>query len=390
MEPRQFKKPNLDNFLVKAWKLRKRWKHVPTVKVLGSTPSPVAQNWLTRLLIQIGNTCTAYTSVAIREAEIQGAQFDPAKQWSSEVLMSGGQSDEDGVTADVMMNTGVKIGFYREGAATPSDPEKAWFTVTPTFSTDLFDMMKDALQIAPLAVSLNWYSDWDFATGPVPHTFNTLLGGHETKAFTVYLAIVNGVECIALQGSWGSGYGNNGCFYFDRYMTNKAFSDVRYWSSAPQDIVRMNFLLALLTQVAALYHELIAQKNGYPPPTPISKIQQWANAIAKAENAKSSLNNPGDLKMSSLTASWGATQGFQATDGGWIAKFATYEQGMSALCNFLRLGCSDELVAFHAPESRTLGGFMKIYAGNPPEAYLNGIAAALGVSLDINITTFLG
>ena len=100
--------------------------------------------------------------------------------------------------------------------------------------------------------------------------------------------------------------------------------------------------------------------------------------------------HPGNLKYSTLTASWGASKGFQATDGGWIAKFSTLSQGTKALCNFLVLGCENQLVAFHSPEARTLGGFTKIYAGNPPEAYIIAIGLKLNKSLDVQISTFLG
>jgi len=87
-------------------------------------------------------------------------------------------------------------------------------------------------------------------------------------------------------------------------------------------------------------------------------------AVAVQEGAKKSLNNPGNLKVSTLTKSWGATNGFEASDGGWIAQFPTPQAGEIALENFLTLGCQDELVAFHAPAARTLGGFTQIDAGN--------------------------
>jgi len=31
----------------------------------------------------------------------------------------------------------------------------------------------------------------------------------------------------------------------------------------------------------------------------------------------------------------------------------------------------------------------KIYAGNPPQGYLNGIEKELGIGLDVDISTFL-
>lgn len=123
-----------------------------------------------------------------------------------------------------------------------------------------------------------------------------------------------------------------------------------------------------------------------PQPVPQSIIT-WANAIKSQEGAKPELNNPGNLKVSSLTASWGATNGFQATDGGWIAKFETYDKGFYALCNFLILGCKDELIAFH--QARTLEKFTNVYAGGPPPQYASNVANALGVSKYIDIATLL-
>lgn len=127
------------------------------------------------------------------------------------------------------------------------------------------------------------------------------------------------------------------------------------------------------------------------PTTPLfpPKILAWAKAIAVGEGAAPASNNAGNLKFSSLTRSWGATQGRAATDGGYLCQFATPEAGNTALCNFLMLGAENELIAFHAPGARTLGGFTKIYAGNPPQGYIDGIAKAIGEPETGQISTFL-
>lgn len=118
-------------------------------------------------------------------------------------------------------------------------------------------------------------------------------------------------------------------------------------------------------------------------------ITKWASLIAIGEGAKPAHNNPGNLKYSTLTASWGATKGVAASDGGYLCQFATPEAGQDALCNFLVLGCQDELIDFHTPAARTLGGFTKIYAGNPPQGYIDAIVDGLGVSPTVEINTFL-
>lgn len=129
-----------------------------------------------------------------------------------------------------------------------------------------------------------------------------------------------------------------------------------------------------------------ATPENTPKPV-VDMITKWAHAIARWEGADSSLNNPGDLKLSTLTKTWGAMPGFQASDGGWIAKFETFEKGFLALVDFLTLGAEDELLAFH--QSRTLQLFMEKYAGNPPQSYIQGIATDLGVPLSTDVSTFL-
>lgn len=124
------------------------------------------------------------------------------------------------------------------------------------------------------------------------------------------------------------------------------------------------------------------------PPLHQSKISLWASAIKTGEGANSASNNPGNLKYSTLTASWGATKGRQATDGGWLCQFPTYPMGYTALCNFLKLACEGQLIISH-PKPCSLQDFTKRYAGNPPQGYINNIAKALGVPLDTDIATFL-
>jgi hypothetical protein len=118
-------------------------------------------------------------------------------------------------------------------------------------------------------------------------------------------------------------------------------------------------------------------------------IEKWITAVSQWEGANPALHNCGNLKYSTLTTSWGATKGPAASDGGHLCQFATDNAGEIALGNFLILGCQDELVAFHAPAARTLKGFTVIYAGNPPEGYVNGIIADMGVPGDTEISTFL-
>lgn len=162
---------------------------------------------------------------------------------------------------------------------------------------------------------------------------------------------------------------------------------------------------ALLLQLKTLLEKFLAslQKQPVPAPVPapipqpvqpahVSRIADWARAIQKAEGwAVNSVsythNNPGNLKFTTLTKSWGAILGTNATDGGHFCKFQTYDQGFQALCNFLTLGAEDQLLAFHS--ARTLKKFTKVYAQPPNDNYANGIAAALNEKVDENIAIFL-
>jgi hypothetical protein len=117
------------------------------------------------------------------------------------------------------------------------------------------------------------------------------------------------------------------------------------------------------------------------------KIITWANAIAAGEGGAPARNNPGNMKVTTLTKSWGIQPAMNATDGGNIGKFPTYQQGFNALCNFLTLGCENQLLAFH--QARDITSFTKIYAGNPPQPYIDRIITALGCTPTTLISTFL-
>jgi len=176
-----------------------------------------------------------------------------------------------------------------------------------------------------------------------------------------------------------------------------------FLKSAILDIYEVSAALAraiFMKSDEALSHPINAPTSDISPATPPdvpsrtistfpSKIVSWAHIIGQEEGANPISNNAGNLKYSTLTASWGASKGHPAADGGFFCHFETPEDGVNALCNFLKLACEDELIAYHSPEARTLGGFTKIYAGNPPEGYILAIANFLHEPLDVQISTFL-
>lgn len=174
---------------------------------------------------------------------------------------------------------------------------------------------------------------------------------------------------------------------------------------APDDRDRLSVLLRQAKEWCLLILAKLKKENVMPPvqvidpeppalPTPTKPdfppmIVKWADAIAIGEGAKPSSNNPGNLKYASLTALWGATRGRAALDGGYFCQFATPREGAYALCSFLMLGAEDQLRAFHKPEQRTLTGFMEVFAGGPPQGYIDDIVKHLGVSPQVQISSFL-
>lgn len=162
----------------------------------------------------------------------------------------------------------------------------------------------------------------------------------------------------------------------------------------------MNLLKSIFSYIISLFktenlldYKVNPLKEDKLKTTPVTenkptKIEILANAIAKWEGDTQG-TNPGNIKFSSLTQSWGAKKGRKATDGGYFAIFNSKEQGFIALCNFLTLGCKDQLKYFHKPEDRLLGGFLKKFAGNPDIKYIKGIAKEVGCSLETNMKDFL-
>ena len=172
----------------------------------------------------------------------------------------------------------------------------------------------------------------------------------------------------------------------------------------------MSQIIAIYKQVIALLTQQIIQlpvplppvkfippDDVLPPITPPappaepkgSKIPLWARAISKEEGFAPGTrswrnNNPGNIKWSSLIQSLGAT----SKDPNGFAVFPTYDAGFNALCDFLKLGCLNQLRAFH--QARTLEQFTQVYALPPANhPYAANVARALGVSVKVDIKTLL-
>lgn len=211
-------------------------------------------------------------------------------------------------------------------------------------------------------------------------------------------------------GGWVNLYPNNGYLgaidptpYFNGFFAPQSGQVIGILERL--GAILRQYIFVLQQQIAAKQPELTAtatlptKQPNTVTPEPIAsynsntavpvKIVHWANTVSSGEGADPSSNNPGNLKYTTLTASWGATKGRAATDGGFLCRFPTASKGFDALCNFLILGAENELIAFHSPEARTLAGFMKVYAGNPPKQYIDRIVNAMGGYPEVDISTFL-
>lgn len=233
---------------------------------------------------------------------------------------------------------------------------------------------------SPSMTNTNWYLEWDYVgpDGVLPEG-KTWVSGH---SYEVTGWTLKGSEMCFHVKHW-LGY----MVWMPKSVYNEEMNKYGTCALIPTTQIAlkvgektlMQWLSDLIVNIGLSFQQTVLNvlpASGFPPTTnPTDKIRIWCNAIALEEGANQSLNNPGDLKVSTLTKSWGATLGFQASDGGYIAKFSNITLGFQALYNFLKLGCENELISFH--QSRTLSEFMKVYAGNPPQGYIDGVIAYL-------------
>lgn len=200
--------------------------------------------------------CTAYSACATR-GSMKIKNYDPIAYWNEEANYDGAPNTENGTSPDTCMNVGVEVGWVPIGQPLPIDRASISISVIPNSGMDLFDSVRSALVETnnPIQGFLQWYSDWDAvnAQGVVPDTFTAILGGHAVKiaGFTT----INGVVYIVVQNSWGTMYGLNGLFYFDRATFNKAFGAgyVRLWSDSTNPTMeKMGLLVALMQNLLNL------------------------------------------------------------------------------------------------------------------------------------------
>jgi len=403
MDARKFKKP-----YGRRHPSPKDYDHFKS-RPLGSQPLtfPAQLLYLTPVLVQTENNCTAYAAAAIREA-MTGKQYDPEAQWREELAFIGRQDAPDGVELQTQLAVGVKTGFTPVGQAQPTDRATAYFWVRKASGLDWFDSLRTAMiqAKAPLSVGVNWYSEWDFApNGVIPNYGKVLLGGHDIKVagFETW----EGTDYVVLQNSWGTAYGDNGIFRASRDVINNFFEGygAGYWSDDPDAYVaRLGYLTALLAQLQALYESLIgalkAKSFGaMTDPSFTPQINSFAAAIQSFEGyfppclrypfgtAAYRNNNPGNIRYTPYSIYLGATGRSPAG----FAKFPTYQAGYHALCQLLTDVCSGSIGSYDP--NKGLIAFFQVYApsfdGNDPIRYAYAVSVHMNIPISTPIRNFV-
>lgn len=421
--------------LTKLPKDRRDWSYHKNFGAAALTGVPDQYLLVSTIIDQNGwNECTGYMKEAIDESEFstpaKTITFSPAWNYAKEGAESPPPT-QNGYSMRTPFQVGADYGALPMVAGLPTEAVMGFpFTLDPKNWNpaldaqavpyqhpgyaavhgpyDNFDSIRSAMWLEKaktrcVGVGVMWYNEWTNApSGVIPETYSSKDGLHaikiagwsKTKRDGTLINPTTQEIYLVIQNSWSESEGDGGLYYMSRAVADRELDPIAlgiyiFSDNALDNPKTVSALQNLLNNLVSLL-QTIKNRFGYPPVVPsqvIPTIEQWAAAIAKAEGADPTINNPGDLKLTSLTTSWGATAGFAAQDGGFIAKFATEAIGMTALCNFLALGKENLLLAFH--QARTLGLFMKVFAGNPPQKYLNSIYAELGVDASFNVSNFL-
>lgn len=341
-----------------------------------------------------GVNCTAISCVKVGDSKTK-------KLYDVDTLWQATPHSAMGADPRAPLSTAVKNGLFNRAIG---QMEKLWsgYFRADTGSLDGFDNCRSAMTITQsgCTIATNFYANWgniNRARGIVP-VGDVVVSEHDY--FFKDWVIQDGVTYALIDFHLGYDV------LMPREVLNAELAKTGCGAWMPSDNgAGLTETRNLLEWLVDLYQNLILAINRLkmvqPPPAspkpPVvdsylevkqtlmpNKIEQWAKAIAQWEGDITG-HDAGNLKYTTLTKSWGATQGRPAQDGGHFALFK--DDGVPALCNFLTLGCENQLVAFH--QARTFEAFTKIYAGNPPQNYIEGIRQIVGCQLDTDVSTFL-
>lgn len=226
-------------------------------KGLGATTLPLELSFVSPILSQDDEDCTAFASVATRWNETSQVNFDPSIFYNDELEFSGEPSSyEGGFDLGVPAAVGVKFGFTALGNPTSGNAPSAYFWITANSGMDLFDSCRSAIVQSnyPLMAGLNWMDEYTSAPQGIINQFGSnLLGGHCVKL--AGWKQINNETYIIIQNSWGAGVGDNGCYYMPRSVFNGAFSPygVFLWSDSTNiEVKTLGMLQALYQNIKTL------------------------------------------------------------------------------------------------------------------------------------------
>lgn len=146
----------------------------------------------------------------------------------------------------------------------------------------------------------------------------------------------------------------------------------------------------------------IAPTTITPPTSPFNaKVQNWAKAVRQEEgwcapgktlngvvypNGTPSYqhNSPGNLKKGEFTEGFNYT----SVDADGFLIFGTAIEGFDALCQFLTNSATGKYAPIYEP-SMSLLAYCETYGNPPDDGYANGIANALGVSVETPISELI-
>lgn len=354
--------------------------------------------------------------------DLQKILYNPFYPYQ-QMCLAEGQSTTEPVGVDYILNEPIISGLQAYGESVDhalNHKILQWYEVAP-LNGSLFEGILTAMHISGTSVAFagTWFASFE---DPIDGVIRPQAGpfvGHFWKFCG--LKTINGVSYLVALPWIGKNWGDKGFCYFSEQILNQndgqAFIPMAGFGQ-PVLVGRYTVLESLIHFIQKLlavgeggtkpafsvWEELeeeveiieneITQYTMADQPAPQTApskfspmIIKWSEAIAHGEGASPASNNPGNLKFSTLTESWGAIKGRAASDGGFLCQFQSLQEGQNALCNFLKLGAENLLVAFH--QARTLQSFTEVYAGNPPQGYIDVIGEMLGVSLETSVSTFL-
>lgn len=346
--------------------------------------------------------CVLYTAVYI-------AQNKTKKEYDIDELYTRVKHYPTGTDIREVFGEIIKNGLLVKGTTTYEKPFSSYWRAD-TGDGDAFDNVRSAMELiqGPVAIASYWYLEWmNLKPNMVMPIGKIEESGHmyADKGWSIAVAtpVLIGSEPMFIIEWWGG---------FTTLMPRTTFNEaMKAWGAGAWVLsdsqidasVKIGWLTSLkdaCTNVIILMKQLLFLKqvsvaqaelptnNQNKMSIQVEKkpnIADWGNIIARLEGADPKLNNPGNLKYSPLIATWGATKAKNSD----FAQFTKYEQGMTALCNFLTLGCRDQLIPYH--NARTIKEFTLVYTDHPkPEFdYSPTLIKELGVTPDTLISTFL-